>query len=77
MWLNILGAIKYSEIPEIDIYTENIKDMILIKVKDNGLGMSKVAQEFWEVLQRTHRRFTQREGAWLRSGLCQKDSRRP
>jgi two-component system phosphate regulon sensor histidine kinase PhoR len=34
--------IKYSpEIPEIDIYTENIKDMILIKVKDNGLGMSK------------------------------------
>jgi two-component system phosphate regulon sensor histidine kinase PhoR len=24
----------------------------LIKVKDNGLGMSKVAQEFWEVLQK-------------------------
>jgi two-component system phosphate regulon sensor histidine kinase PhoR len=39
--------------------------MILIKVKDNGLGMSKVAQEFWEVLQRTHRRFTQREGHGL------------
>jgi two-component system phosphate regulon sensor histidine kinase PhoR len=30
---------------QINIYTENIKDMILIKVKDNGLGMSKVAQK--------------------------------
>jgi two-component system phosphate regulon sensor histidine kinase PhoR len=25
--------------------TENIKDMILIKVQDKGLGMSKVAQK--------------------------------
>jgi two-component system phosphate regulon sensor histidine kinase PhoR len=27
------------------VYTENIKDMILIKVQDKGLGMSKVAQK--------------------------------
>ena len=41
--VNILeNAIKYSpDIPEIEIFTENVKDMILIKVKDNGLGMSK------------------------------------
>jgi len=44
--VNILeNAIKYTPgIPKIDIYTENIKDMLLIKVKDNGLGMSKIAQ---------------------------------
>jgi two-component system phosphate regulon sensor histidine kinase PhoR len=27
------------------VYTENIKDMILIKVQDRGLGMSKIAQK--------------------------------
>jgi two-component system phosphate regulon sensor histidine kinase PhoR len=27
------------------MYTENIKDMILIKVQDRGLGMSKIAQK--------------------------------
>ncbi len=45
--VNILeNAIKYTpSIPKIDIYTENIKDMLLIKVKDNGLGMSKIAQK--------------------------------
>jgi two-component system phosphate regulon sensor histidine kinase PhoR len=41
--VNILdNAIKYSpEEPKIDIYTENIKDFVIIKVKDQGLGMSK------------------------------------
>ncbi len=55
--VNILeNAIKYSpNIPKIDIYTENIKDMILIKVKDNGLGMSKVAQKrIFEKFYREH-----------------------
>ena len=55
--VNILeNAIKYSpDKPKIDIYTENIKDMILIKVKDNGLGMSKVAQKrIFEKFYREH-----------------------
>ncbi|MDN3673726.1 HAMP domain-containing sensor histidine kinase [Flavobacterium branchiarum] len=55
--VNILeNAIKYSPgIPKIEIFTENIKDMILIKVKDNGLGMSKVAQKrVFEKFYREH-----------------------
>ncbi|MEC4115891.1 two-component system, OmpR family, phosphate regulon sensor histidine kinase PhoR [Myroides phaeus] len=45
--VNILdNAIKYSaDIPIIDVYTENVKEYILIKVKDNGVGMSKQAQK--------------------------------
>ncbi|EHQ41440.1 sensor histidine kinase [Myroides odoratus] len=40
------NAIKYSkERPIIDVYTENIKDFILIKVVDQGVGMSKNAQK--------------------------------
>ncbi len=40
---NILdNAIKYSpEKPEIDVYTENGRNQILIKVQDKGAGMSK------------------------------------
>lgn len=55
--VNVLeNAIKYSpDVPEIDVYTENIKDMILIKVKDQGLGMSKVAQKrVFEKFYREH-----------------------
>ena len=55
--VNILeNAIKYTpSIPKIDIYTENIKDMLLIKVKDNGLGMSKIAQKrVFEKFYREH-----------------------
>ncbi|MGL3001989.1 sensor histidine kinase [Flavobacterium sp. RSSB_23] len=55
--VNILeNAIKYTPgIPKIDIYTENIKDMLLIKVKDNGLGMSKIAQKrVFEKFYREH-----------------------
>ncbi|MEP6930515.1 MAG: HAMP domain-containing sensor histidine kinase, partial [Flavobacterium sp.] len=55
--VNILeNAIKYSpDIPEIEIFTENVKDMILIKIKDNGLGMSKIAQKrVFEKFYREH-----------------------
>ncbi|MDR7370476.1 two-component system phosphate regulon sensor histidine kinase PhoR [Flavobacterium aquidurense] len=55
--VNILeNAIKYSpDVPEIEIFTENVKDMILIKVKDNGLGMSKIAQKrVFEKFYREH-----------------------
>lgn len=42
---NILeNAIKYSDkTPQIEVATENIKDFIIIKIKDNGIGMSKNA----------------------------------
>jgi two-component system phosphate regulon sensor histidine kinase PhoR len=55
--VNILdNAIKYSpEEPVIDIYTENIKDFIVIKIKDQGGGMSKVAQKrIFEKFYREH-----------------------
>jgi two-component system phosphate regulon sensor histidine kinase PhoR len=55
--VNILeNAIKYSpEIPEIEIYLENIKDFVVIKIKDNGIGMSKVAQKrIFEKFYREH-----------------------
>lgn len=49
VFVNILeNAIKYTDdaiAPEIDVFTENIKDKIVIKVRDNGIGMSKVAQK--------------------------------
>ncbi|MFD2561760.1 sensor histidine kinase [Aquimarina rubra] len=45
--VNILdNAIKYSEgVPKIDIYTENVKNSIVLKIRDQGVGMSKVAQK--------------------------------
>ena len=55
--VNILdNAIKYSlEAPIIDVYTENIKDFIVIKIKDQGAGMSKVAQKrVFEKFYREH-----------------------
>ena len=55
--VNILeNAVKYSpNTPEIEIFTENIKDMIIIKIKDKGLGMSKVAQKrVFEKFYREH-----------------------
>jgi two-component system phosphate regulon sensor histidine kinase PhoR len=55
--VNILdNAIKYSpDEPVIDIYTENVKEFILIKIKDNGLGMSKVTQKrIFEKFYREH-----------------------
>ncbi|MFV8335857.1 sensor histidine kinase [Flavobacterium sp. RSP29] len=55
--VNILeNAIKYSpNVPEIEIFTENIKDMVIIKIKDSGLGMSKIAQKrIFEKFYREH-----------------------
>lgn len=44
--VNILeNAIKYSiDSPVIEITTENVKNLILIRIKDNGQGISKSAQ---------------------------------
>ncbi len=45
--VNILdNAVKYSEgPPKIDIYSENSKSTILLKIRDQGIGMSKIAQK--------------------------------
>jgi two-component system phosphate regulon sensor histidine kinase PhoR len=55
--VNVLdNAIKYSpNAPVIDVFTENIKDFILIKIQDQGAGMSKVAQKrVFEKFYREH-----------------------
>lgn len=55
--VNILdNAIKYSpEIPKIDVYTENVKEFLIIKIKDQGAGMSKNAQKrIFEKFYREH-----------------------
>ncbi|CAM4245388.1 sensor histidine kinase [Zobellia nedashkovskayae] len=55
--VNILdNAIKYSvEAPRIDIYTEVVKNYIVIKVKDQGAGMSKaVVKKVFEKFYREH-----------------------
>lgn len=55
--VNVLeNAIKYSpNVPKIDVFTENVKDFIIIKIKDNGIGMSKVAQKrVFEKFYREH-----------------------
>jgi two-component system, OmpR family, phosphate regulon sensor histidine kinase PhoR len=55
--VNILdNAIKYSpNTPIIDINTENINDFIIIKIKDQGSGMSKTAQKrIFEKFYREH-----------------------
>ncbi|MFT6749288.1 MAG: two-component system phosphate regulon sensor histidine kinase PhoR [Flavobacterium sp.] len=55
--VNVLdNAIKYSpEIPVVTVTTENIKDTIVIKIKDEGSGMSKIAQKrIFEKFYREH-----------------------
>ncbi|SFQ62363.1 two-component system, OmpR family, phosphate regulon sensor histidine kinase PhoR [Flavobacterium akiainvivens] len=55
--VNILdNAIKYSpDEPVIQVYTENVKDFILIKVRDHGLGMNKQTQKkIFEKFYREH-----------------------
>lgn len=55
--VNVLdNAIKYSsEAPIIDIYTENVKDFLLVSIKDQGIGMSKTAQKrIFEKFYREH-----------------------
>ena len=45
--VNILeNAVKYTQDkPTIEVFTENIKNFIVIKIKDNGIGISKTAQK--------------------------------
>ncbi|MEZ4802868.1 MAG: HAMP domain-containing sensor histidine kinase [Gelidibacter sp.] len=55
--VNILdNAIKYSdEAPKIDVYTENIGTNILLKISDQGNGMSKqVQKKVFEKFYREH-----------------------
>lgn len=55
--VNILdNAVKYSEgTPKIDIYTEVVKNNIIIKIKDQGIGMSKpVLKRVFEKFYREH-----------------------
>ncbi len=55
--VNILdNAIKYAtESPKIEISTENIKDFVILKIKDNGIGMTKATQKLiFEKFYREH-----------------------
>ncbi len=55
--VNILdNAIKYSEEePKIDIYSENVKNSIILKIRDQGMGMSKpVQKKIFEKFYREH-----------------------
>ena len=55
--INVLdNAIKYSvEEPKIDIYTENVRNSIILKIRDQGSGMSKVVQKkIFEKFYREH-----------------------
>jgi len=44
--VNILdNAVKYSEgPPKIDLYTQSTKDRVIVKIQDQGIGMSKAVQ---------------------------------
>ncbi len=55
--VNILdNAIKYSpDAPKIEVYTENVGNNILLKIKDHGSGMSKAAaKRVFEKFYREH-----------------------
>lgn len=55
--VNLLdNAIKYSEDePKIDIYSENVKNFVILKIRDQGMGMSKVVQKrIFEKFYREH-----------------------
>ncbi len=57
VFVNILdNAIKYSpQNPIIDVFTENVKDYLIVKIKDQGAGMTKVAQKrIFEKFYREH-----------------------
>ncbi|WP_347374392.1 HAMP domain-containing sensor histidine kinase [Aequorivita sp. Q41] len=45
--VNLLdNAVKYTEgEPKIDIYTENVKNSVILKIRDQGIGMSKPVQK--------------------------------
>ena len=50
------NAVKYSnDEPKIDIYTENVGNNVIIKIKDQGNGMSKAVQKrVFEKFYREH-----------------------
>ncbi len=55
--VNILdNAVKYStDVPEIDVYTENVSNFILLTISDKGSGMSKqVQKKIFEKFYREH-----------------------
>lgn len=55
--VNLLdNAIKYSEDePKIDIYSENVKNSIILKIKDQGMGMNKnVQKKIFDKFYREH-----------------------
>jgi signal transduction histidine kinase len=40
------NAVKYTnDSPKIDIYTENVDNNIILKIKDQGIGMNKNVQK--------------------------------
>jgi two-component system phosphate regulon sensor histidine kinase PhoR len=47
IFVNIIdNAIKYTEgSPEIDIYTENTDEYVIVKISDKGIGMNKTVQK--------------------------------
>jgi two-component system phosphate regulon sensor histidine kinase PhoR len=55
--VNLLdNAIKYSEDePKVDIYSENVKNSVILKIRDQGMGMSKpVQKKIFEKFYREH-----------------------
>ncbi len=51
------NAVKYSsDKPKIDVYTENVGNNILVKIKDQGNGMSKAVQK--KVFEKFYREHT-------------------
>ena len=55
--VNVLdNAIKYSEDPpKIDIYSENVRNFIVLKIRDQGMGMNKLVQrKIFEKFYREH-----------------------
>ncbi len=56
--VNLLdNAIKYSsEIPKVDVFTENVKNFIIVKIQDQGDGMSKSVQR--KIFQKFYREHT-------------------
>jgi signal transduction histidine kinase len=58
--VNLLeNAIKYTDdakSPVIDVFTENVKNKIIIKIRDNGIGINKTAHR--KVFQKFFREHT-------------------
>ncbi len=51
------NGIKYTEgTPKIDVYTENVKDKIILKIVDQGIGMTKGVQK--KIFQKFYREHT-------------------